>query len=65
MEMGRIEGNAPKSLKSTVTRRHTNMVADIKGTTSKVLGSVPEEARERLMQNDKTPFVATNKLKKL
>jgi len=39
--MGKIDGNAPKITKSTVTRRHANYVSDIQGSAPKDRGSMP------------------------
>ena len=39
--MGKIDGNAPKNHKSTVTRRHVNYTNDIQGSGPKDRGSMP------------------------
>jgi hypothetical protein len=39
--VGDIEGSQPKIQKSTVTRRHTNFIDDIKGSKTKEGTSIP------------------------
>lgn len=45
--MGKIDGNAPKITKSTVTRRQMNYVNDIQGSSPKDRGSMPIAEKRR------------------
>lgn len=43
IEMGKIDGNAPKITRSPVTRRFVNDVSDIEGSRPRERGSIPAE----------------------
>ena len=65
MEVGKVDGSHPKSKKSPTTKRFTNRIEDIDGAKPKDKHSIPEEAKVRLMQNDKQPFVTRSRLDKM
>lgn len=45
IQMGKIEGSAPKVSRSPVTRRHVNNIADIQGARPRDRGSIPENMK--------------------
>jgi hypothetical protein len=48
IEMGKIDGNAPKITKSTVTRRQMMYTSDIQGSSPKDRGSMPVAEKKRI-----------------
>lgn len=56
LTMGEIEGNMPKQHKSPVTKRFTNIVADIDGARAKDHHSIPPERKRALQESVYEPM---------
>ena len=56
IEVGKIDGNAPKNQKSPVTRRRINDVSDIKGSQPLYRGSMPANLRSSVSKPNLPPI---------
>lgn len=50
IQMGKIDGNAPKMSKSPTTKRQINNISDIIGSSPKDRGSIPQHRRQELQK---------------